>query len=251
MLFISIPLEIWAQVYDPFIFNNLIPQDSQNQEQEINLESIDLYWSTDTYVPFGYEGRPLPTTESLITVETDLKISGASPKSLKYSWFLDDIFQEAKSGYGRDSFQFYTRRLKGASHAVLIKIFNESRSFYIEKSINVPITNPEIVVYPKTDSKIGLPYLASAENFDVFSDQENSFLALPYFFNIKSVKDLEFTWTVGDQSAKDSSFLANIFGFKIVNKQVEGSLEQDLNIIVTNKTQTNQSVRKTINLNIF
>lgn len=248
-MFVSIPLEIWA--YDPFIFDNLIPQNSQNQEQEINLGSIDLYWSTDTYVPFGYEGRLLPTTESLITIEADLKISGASPKSLKYSWFLDDIFQETKSGYGRDSFQFYIRRLKGASHAVLIKIFNESRSFYVEKSINIPITNPEIVVYPKTDSKINSSYLASAENFDVISDQESLFLALPYFFNIKSLKDLEFEWTVENQSAKDSSFTANIFGLKIVNKQVGGSLGTDLNIIATNKTQTNQRVKKTINLNIF
>jgi hypothetical protein len=237
-MLVSIPLEIWAQAYD-------------SSEQEINLESIDLYWSADTYVPFGYEGRALPTTESLIIVEADLKISGANPSGLKYSWFLDDIFQEAKSGYGRKSLQFYTRRFKGASHAILVKIFNESRSFYIEKSIDIPITNPEVVVYPKTDSKINPSYLASAENFDVMAGQESSFLALPYFFNIKSVKDLEFEWTIENQSAKDSSFTANIFGLKIVNKQVGGSLGTDLNIIATNKTQTNQRVKKTINLNIF
>jgi len=238
LLCISIPLEIWALVSD-------------SSEQEINLESIDLYWSADTYVPFGYEGRALPTTESLIIVEADLKISGANPSGLKYSWFLDDVFQEAKSGYGRKSLQFYTRRSKGSHHTVLLKIFNESRSFYLERTIDIPITNPEIVVYPKTDSKIGLPYLASVENFNVVVNQESSFLALPYFFNIKSLQDLEFEWTVENQSVKESSFIANVFGLKIVNKQVAGSLGTDLNVVVTNKTQANQGVKKTINLNIF
>lgn len=221
-----------------------------NTEPEINLKTLELYWSADTYVPFGYEGRTLPTQGSFVTINAYLDVSGGSPQSLKYSWFLDGNFQEAKSGYGQSRFKFGIRRTAGASHTVLVKIFNESNSFYVEKSITIPITHPELVVYNKNNSRANLPYIASAKNFKITSDKESSFLALPYFFNIKSIKDLEFEWTLGEKSAKQSSFTANVFGLKIINKGAGTSLEENLKVVVTNKLQSNQIIQKIIKLNI-
>ena len=243
---LTIPLSLWGQVDILDMFEN-----PEGAEAEINLKTLEIYWSADTYAPFGYQGRALPTQGSLITINADLKIVGGNPKSLIYSWFLDGIFQEAKSGYGRDSFKFGIRRTSGASHTVLLKIFNESRSFYVEKSISIPIANPEIVVYYKNNSKVNLPYIASAKNFEVASDKEISFLALPYFFNVKSIKDLEFEWTLGKKSVKESSLIANIFGLKIVNKETGGMLEETLKVIATNKSQLNQAIQKIIKLNIY
>lgn len=234
LLLFSIPLILLAQLDDLWMPDNMLLQDTI--EQEINLKTLELYWSADTYVPFGYQGRALATKGSLVTVEADLDIVGGDPENLKYSWFLDDIFQGAKSGYGQDKFQFYVRRFNGARHTVLLKVFNESRSFLVEKSITIPITSPELVVHG---------------DFDVIADKETSFLALPYFFNIKSLKDLEFEWTLGDKSVRESSFIANVFGLKIINKQVGGSLEETLRVIATNKRQTDQRVQKLIKINIY
>ena len=247
LLLLLVPFSLWGQID---ILDNLF-EDSENIETEINLKTLELYWSADTYAPFGYQGRTLPTQGSLITINADLKVAGGDPKNLTYSWFLDEVFQEAKSGYGKDSFQFGIRRTNGASHTVLLKIFNESRSFYVEKSISIPITNPEVVVYYKNSSKANLPYIASAKNFEVVSNQEISFLALPYFFNVKSIKDLEFEWTLGEKSAKESSLVANIFGLKIINKEIGGLLEENLKVIATNKSQLNQVIQKIIKLNIY
>ncbi len=219
--------------------------------EEINLEKFELYWSADTYVPFGYQGRPLPTQGSWVTVNAFLELSKGNPKSLKYSWFLDGIFQESKSGYGKDSFKFGIRKLTGSSHTVLVKAFNESRSFLEERSVTIPITSPEIVVYNKNSSPVKLPYLTSDKKFDVVSDKESSFLALPYFFSIKKIKDLEFEWILGEKKVKDSSLVANVFGLKIINKEVGGLLEETLKVVATNKLVSEQKVKKSINLNIY
>lgn len=233
LMLVAIPSGLWAQLDDLWMLDDMFLEDA---EEEINLKTFEIYWSTDTYVPFGYQGRVLPTKGSLVTVEAYLDVIGGDPKNLKYSWFLDDIFQGSKSGYGQDDFQFYIRRFKNASHTVLLKVFNESRSFLVEKSITIPITDPELVIHG---------------DFDVIADKETSFLALPYFFNIKSLTDLEFEWTLGDKSVKESSLIANIFGLKIINKEVRGSLEETLKVIATNKRQADQRVQKIVKINIY
>jgi len=209
------------------------------------------HWSADNYAPFGYQGRILPTRGSWVTVEADLKISGGDPKNLKYSWFLDGIFQGYKSGYGRDNLKFGVRKFYGASHVVLLKVFNESRSFFVEKSITIPVANLDLVVYKKQEASINLPYSVSAENFSIISNEENSFSALPYFFNVKSLKDLEFDWTFANKSYKESSLTANIFGLKITNKKAGDLFEKILKVKATNKQQTDQRAQKTIKLNIY
>ena len=151
LLFSAIPLDIFGQFDDFWIMDDMLLENSGDNE-EITLKTLELYWSTDTYVPFNYQGRKLPTKGSWVFVESHLEISGGNPENLKYSWFLDDIFQESKSGYGKDVFQFVVRRLNNSSHTVLLKVFNESRSFLVERSINIPITNPELILYNKGSS---------------------------------------------------------------------------------------------------
>lgn len=222
-------------------------------EPEIILKagSLKLYWSADTYVPFGYRGRKLPAMGSKVTINAHLEISGVNPKNLYHSWFLDGIFQEIKSGYGQDSFQFWVGRFGGGSHTVLLKAFNESRSFLVEKSITIPIVNPELVIYSKKGSRIYLPYAVAIKDFELFADKETSFLALPYFFDIKTLLDLEFNWTFADKTYKESSLTANIFGLKIINKKMGGSLEQALKVVATNMRRPDQIAKKAVRINIY
>ena len=224
---------------------------SEESGENINLEYLDLYWSADTYTPFGYQGRALPTKGSLIKVEADIKIFNGKAYDLQYSWFLDNVFQESKSGYGKDGFNFRIRRNKGQFHSILVKIFNESRSFYVERSIDIPITSPEVIVCKKDKGITTPPYISSSKTFNVISDKEMVFLALPYFFNINNLTDLEFKWELGKKSVKESSFTANIFGLKIINKKVEGILEEELNLVTINKDWEDQKVINKINISIY
>ena len=162
LLFLSIPVTLWGDIeedaeYDFWTIDDILDDtinDAENPEKRIYLETLELYWSANSYVPFGYQGRILPTKGSLVTVSAYLETSTGNPKNLKYSWFLDDIFQETKSGYGRDDFQFGIRRLDNASHTVQLKVFNENRSFFAEKSATIPITHLEVAIYSKTEAQI-------------------------------------------------------------------------------------------------
>jgi len=253
LLFLFIPVSLLAE--DDFwtiddILDDTI-NNTENSEKRIYLETLELYWSANSYVPFGYQGRILPTKGSLVTVSAFLEISEGNPRNLKYSWFLDDVFQETKSGYGRDDFQFGIRRSNNASHTVQLKVFNESRSFFAEESVTIPITRSEVVIYSKAEAQINLPYTASVKDFDLITDEESSFLALPYFFNIKNLEDLEFNWTFANKTYKESSLTANVFGLKIINKETGGLLEQTLKVVAANKRWPEQTMQKTIKLNIY
>ena len=59
----------------------------QSQTSEIN---ITLTWSTDTYVPFDYPGKALPTRGSVIEVAVNIDSQEINPQELIYQWFLDD-----------------------------------------------------------------------------------------------------------------------------------------------------------------
>lgn len=246
LLLLLLPSSLWGwTMMDDLFFEDLEP--------EIILQegSLSLYWSADTYVPFGYQGKRLPTTGSKVSVSAELEILSGNPRSLKYSWFLDDIFQGSKSGYGRDSFQFWATRSKNTSHTILLKVFQENGTFTVEKSITIPITSPELVIYGKDSNQINLPYAASIKDSDVIANKESSFSALPYFFNIKDLKNLEFDWAFADETYKESSLTANVFGLKIINKETEGLLEQTLKVVATNRRQPDQKVLKTVKLNIY
>ena len=248
LIILFIPLSSQGQgwdLMDDFFF--------EYDEPEIILKtgSLKLFWSANTYVPYGYKGRRLATYESKVTVDALLEIIGENPKSLKYSWFLDGVFQESKSGYGRDSFEFWVRKLEGDSHTVLLKVFNESRSFLTEESITIPIFAPELVIYSKKGDWINLPYSTAIKDSEIFAEEETSFLALPYFFDIKSLWDLEFRWTFANEVYKESSLTANIFGLKITNKKTGGSLEQILKVVATNIRRPGQGAEKAIKVNIY
>lgn len=243
------PLGVIGQVEDLFMIDDYLFEDTE--PTNITLQSLTLYWSADSYTPFGYKGRALPTNGSMVTVYADLKISGDNPENLKYSWFLDGFFQESKSGYNQNSFRFKIQKIANSKHTVLLKVFNESRSFLVEESIEIPITTQELVVYQKQNPKLNLAYSVSDSNFKVLTEEENSFLVFPYFFNINKISDLEFTWSFANEDVKDSSLSANIFGMKIMNKKVGGILEEVLKVSAINKKQTNQTDKETVKINIY
>ncbi len=249
-LLFSFSLIAKAQM-DPLWMMDAMNSSEKESEQSISLESLSLYWSANSYTPFGYQGRALPCHGDLVEVEADLKLSVGDVDNLQFSWFLDGVFQAKDSDYGRDNFEFRVRREGGRSHTVLVKIFNKTRSFYVEKDIVIPITNPELVIYKKNHGVNSPVYLNTLKAFKVPSNEEVKFLALPYFFNINKLDGLEFNWSLGKKSVSESSFTANVFGLKIINKEVGGVLEEKLEVTTINKLWDRQIIHKYININVY
>ncbi|OGZ34834.1 MAG: hypothetical protein A2V60_00800 [Candidatus Portnoybacteria bacterium RIFCSPHIGHO2_01_FULL_39_19] len=236
IFFLLLPLASFAQV--DFNIDSLINEPSD--EADINLNSLKLAWVAETYAPYEYKGRTLPTQGSKVTVDAILDISGGSLNDLKYSWFLDDIFQESKSGYDRNSFQFGIRRTNGSSHTVMVKIFNESRSFMVERTIEIPIVQPEAIICFSNNGSYSSD--RKNETADVFSNKKSAFIAKPYFFDIEKLSDLTFEWKFANQSPVISSaYSANVLDLVIEGKEDQKILENNLSLKVTNKLNSRQS----------
>lgn len=223
---------------------------AEDGASSIRINKFELIWSTDTYTPYDYQGRNLPVTGSKITINPILSASGGDIKSLKYSWFLEDIFQQAKSGYGKDSFYFYAQQRPGAYQTVRLQIFNDDRTVFEEKSIQIPITEPEIVFY----SSNGNSHFSNqaCENYSILADKTFSFIARPYFFSVKKLTDLVFEWTFpGGGSITSSDYDASIFNLTVSNKnnaQITGS---DLWVNVKNALDETQKAFKSMKINIY
>ncbi|MFZ5559573.1 MAG: hypothetical protein ACOZAL_02160 [Patescibacteria group bacterium] len=242
--FIVIPLISLAQ----FDFN-LDDLSNTDIDSNITISSFDLIWSTDTYTPDGYQGRALPSPGSKVIVEAIIKTSGGDAKNLKYSWFLEDIFQKSKSGYGKDSFYFYVNQRPGASHIVKLQIFNEDRTVFEEKSIKIPVVEPEIVVYSSNGNS---PFSDRATKISaILSNKKFSFIAKPYFFSIKKLTDLNFEWHFANKEViAPSAYDANVLNITISGKQDQKILENDLWINVTNKSEPRQKAFQIIKVRI-
>jgi len=254
-LILSFPINTLGQFDNFWLIENEYQMDQTAIEEGeeignvIILQNIDLYWSTNTYTPLNYQGRKLPTKGSWVSVFADLKISGENPINLKYSWFLDGIFQENKSGYGKDSLDFMARRTNGLSHNVLLKIFNNSRSFVIERSIEIPIAKSEIFLYETYRGSYFSDQIN--EKYYIPSNETISFIALPYFFDVKKITDLNFKWTIpGQEPINASGYNANILKLTI-KKENQKTLEREIRVDVSKKLGTSQNSYKKIKIQIY
>lgn len=204
----------------------------QTVSPNIIVNKFELSWSTDTYTPIDYIGRALPTPGSEIFVDADVKTSDGSAKNLKYSWFLEDIFQQNKSGYGKSSFSFYAQKYPGSNQTVRIQIFNEDRTIFQEKTIEIPITQTEVVLSTNIVNK-------------------DSVVARPYFFSINKLTDLEFQWTLtGQEPIISSNYNASILNISVSNKNTNATAEQQLWLSVKNLKETEQSAYNSIKINL-
>jgi hypothetical protein len=225
--FIIISLLIFA------LANNLLAEELNFDSSQITLNSLELVWSAETYTPFEYQGRALPTKGSMVDVYAVISVSGGTTSNLKFSWFLDNTFQEANSGYNKTSFRFGVRRYSGSSHNVLVKIFTEDRSFYIEKSIDIPIYEPEVIMKQSDINPL-------------------SVVAKPYFFYIKKLTDLIFEWTFsGQEPIISSNYNANVLDISISDKNTSETTEQTIWLNVKkNSEYIKQSANNSIKINL-
>ena len=199
----------------------------------VTADDLGLTWSTNTYAPFTYLGKPLPTYESTVRISLlPLKQPKINLDNLIYKWYLDDVFQKYASGENRQEFMFRPNSAAGTRSFVDLQIEDHEGNIYLKISTNVPIIAPEAVLYPadgSTDeSNLGAPSAA-----EISPGQEQNFIALPFFFNISSPNDLEYQWTFNGQTiAKIDS--PNKFSLKVAEGDLQESFTRELSVSVVN-----------------
>jgi len=200
--------------------------------EDFTLKNIEMIWSADSYVPYDYPGRALAAIDGFVDITVLLDVSGGNPVNLQYSWFVDNMFDEAQSGYGKINFRFGVRKFAEETHTVLVKIFNDSDSFYMEKTITIPIVAPEILIFPSIQNS---NFSEQANNLIVSSNKKSSFIAKPFFFSIKKPNDLNYRWRISGQEAISASgYGANVLNLAAPTRRPNDSSVRDLLLTVDN-----------------
>ncbi len=204
-------------------------------------QEVFLTWSTDTYVPLEYIGKALPTRESNIEVVSNTDI--LNPENLFYNWLINDKIEREKSGKGKQVFNFKTEE-RIREYEIKVRISDEKESFIIFSPIlTINPQTPEIILKTKPTSLESFKYTFN-------SNQEIRFTAQPYFFNIKDINNLDYSWSFGQESASQTeSSNPNIFTLKI--SQLVDSITKKLTVWVEDRKGFLQKAQTEIEINII
>ncbi len=189
-----------------------------------------ISWQTNSYAPYFYQGKILPTNNSEVVASFELlsdgKVSDISRKNIR--WYLDNQFY--KSGIGLKTISFAVGQFKRDDYQLKISVDG------VDYPATIPVASPEVII----DS----PYFNNS-----VKSGTNLFRALYYFFNIKSIRELSHSWTANGITTQSRVDNPDILELEIP-KQGIGS-EVNLNLSVRNKKNNFEFADDRVNLNII
>lgn len=163
---------IWGIIPTAFLMAQTAERDYQ----------IIITWTANNYYPADYSGKAWATPNTLISLGAEL-ISNSRLQNLasfQATWYLDGKF--LGRGQGLKEANFLVNKKSGESH--FVRLVLERNSQIYELAINVPVGKHLAV--------IDAPY----PNKFIEGNSRGRFEIIPYFFNITSLDDLIFGWTV-------------------------------------------------------
>lgn len=159
-----------------------------------------ILWNTNSFSPSNYEGKKLPSNYSTIFLyliaKQDNKIIDLT--SFPILWYIDGEFYNG--GVGKVENSFLVKKVGGNFYNVGVEIKTPTKT--LQKTVSIPIVKPKVVL------KTPLINLES---------KKIQIAAFPYFFNIKSINDLSFSWVVNSSGQSyntkgESQLLLNLSG---------------------------------------
>ena len=159
-------------------------------------------WRADSYVPYFYQGKVLPSPNSNITISFEV-LSNGRPldiSSRTVRWYLDN--QLYQSGIGLKTISFKTDTIKQTDYQVKISLPKSSNGKDLEEFLIIPLASPEAV--------IDAPYSNNLVNEGI-----NLLRGLLYFFNTRDLKDIILTWTANGQKTSASVGAPDILELKV------------------------------------
>jgi hypothetical protein len=141
-----------------------------------------ITWQSRTYVPADFEGKILPTANSTIAVSFEL-IDGGTPADLSGQtvyWYANNNFLQG--GKGLQHIEFRAPDAVGGTIDLRVEVPNYKRGAQL-KTVEIPIVAPRAVIeapFPNNE----------------FSASPVQLTGLPYFFNVRDISPLNFSWSI-------------------------------------------------------
>lgn len=164
-VFLVIPLFVFGQTTNPLI----------------------VTWQANNYFPADYAGKAAATPNSPIIVSVELvqngKLTDITGANIK--WYADNSI--IANGVGQKTASFDAEQNAVGYQNVRVLVNAGKSSF--ENSVRIPVVKSSVVI------------TSSLKDRSVKPGDEVVFQALPFFFNIDSIKKLSFFWQINNQSA--------------------------------------------------
>lgn len=176
--------------------------------------SVELLWEpVNSHVPKFYKAKALNAHDSGVIVQAlpyfiDSRGAQVNPKSLIYSWSVNNKPQQADSGFGRDTFAFEGPSLYRASE-ITVDVESPESDYRARRTINLSAQAPKILFYqedPLFGQRLVNPVAGGI--IDLLED-EVVVRAEPYFISdINNQTAVDYEWridgrdivTVGDRN---------------------------------------------------
>lgn len=185
------------------LFDLLQPESTiktQTETKQISESDIILNWETNSFNPMSYKMKNLPTRNSLINLSAQI-LNYNDTKNIIFKWYLNTILKDA--GKNKTNFNFYPTTLIGKDYIRMEIETPDGNSF--SKSISIPIVSPEIIIY-----KINNNYKEFKKELKISTNEQLNLIAIPYFFNINKIKDLNFKWEFNNQVVEGNDNILNL-----------------------------------------
>lgn len=168
----------------------------------VYVADLALPWFSETLVPPWYKGKALPVPNSIVNiVALPNFVTGGkiiSYQNLIYTWSLDDD-DRALSGIGKNVFAIKTSGLPKASHRIRVTVEDQNKTIRKEDEVFIVPTSPDVSAYRATplggvESRLATGILSTALRGLL------DFVVEPFFFPVKSKKDLSYRWEVAGRA---------------------------------------------------
>jgi hypothetical protein len=170
---------------------------------------LELLWEGDGYVPPLYRGRTLGSPGTNIVVHAEARFVRANgtrilPQDIVYTWSINGQALGSVSGREKQDAYIPITGLFG-SDVISVEAVSVDGSFRASRTVRIPSVEPKVVLY-RVHPLLGVDFGKAIGEQSVFSDQEITVAAFPYFSRSKNPTDkgLSYTWTVdGSHITKD------------------------------------------------
>ena len=169
-------------------------------------QEIDLLWQGNVYTPPFYEGRPLWSKQSNITLYAIPRIPGVSNRlSLEYKWTKDSVVQGNISGVGKNTFSF-SDSIFGKPVEVKVEVFGSDGALLASKSTTLTPQAPRVLVYENNPLYGILFNQEVGENYQI-KGSEITLTSFPMFFSILGRDSglMNYLWTTNSGSSENSN----------------------------------------------
>ena len=171
---------------------------AQNQTND----TLIVTWRANTLFPSDYQGKAFPGPRSSVTASAEVYRNGKwiDTSRANFTWMLDEKIIGRGEGIGEFSFRIPAR--PDLSVKLKATVMFPDTGLSLNSFSSIPVMGPQVVLNAPFPEK------------NVAPQSRFTLEAIPYFWNVKSVSNLLFSWTANTmrQSFKGQSSITFTVG---------------------------------------